>query len=201
MSTPVAFYRPGTTVLHRTPAAVKLVALLIVSVTVVVLHGPVPTASGAGLAVVAAVVARLPWRAAARASRSIVVIAVVAAALQWWWYDAATALETLVDLLALSLLALVLTLTTSVVALVDVLTRALRPLRPLGVDPDRVALAIMLAIGALPTMVVLARESRDAASARGLDRSVRAHVTPFVVRVVARAHETGDALAARGIDD
>ncbi len=43
-------------------------------------------------------------------------------------------------------------------------------------------------------------ETRDAARARGL-RSPRAYLSPFVVRVIARAHETGDALTARGIGD
>ena len=37
--------------------------------------------------------------------------------------------------------------------------------------------------------------------ARGLDRNPRAHLSPFVVRLVARAHESGDALHARGIGD
>ncbi len=47
----------------------------------------------------------------------------------------------------------------------------------------------------------LALETRDAARARGLGRHPRAYLTPFVIRVVARAHETGDALTARGLGD
>ena len=47
----------------------------------------------------------------------------------------------------------------------------------------------------------LALETRDAARARGLGRNPRVYLTPFVVRVVARAHEQGDALAARGLGD
>ena len=63
-----------------------------------------------------------------------------------------------------------------------------------------VALALGLAIQALPGTVALAVETRDAARARGV-RHPRAFLTPFVIRVVARAHETGDALHARGIGD
>jgi biotin transport system permease protein len=63
-----------------------------------------------------------------------------------------------------------------------------------------VALAFGLAIQALPATVALAIETRDAARARGV-RHPRAFLTPFVIRVVARAHETGDALHARGIGD
>ena len=76
----------------------------------------------------------------------------------------------------------------------------MRPFRRL-VDPERVALTITLAIGALPGTVALALETRDAARARGLSRHPRAYLTPFVIRVVARAHETGDALQARGLGD
>lgn len=198
---PTAVYRPGATVLHRTPVGVKLVALAVVSSTIVVLNGPAPTAFGALFALLAAVVGELPAGLAIRSLRPVLVIAGVAALLQWWWYDAATAAETGVDLLTLALVSLVLTVTTPVTAMIDTLVRGLRALRPLGVDPDRVALTIALAIGALPATVTLARETRSAAAARGLDRSLRAHVTPFVVRVVARAQLTGDALAARGIDD
>ena len=56
-------------------------------------------------------------------------------------------------------------------------------------------------IGALPGTLALALETRDAARARGLGRNPRVYLTPFVVRVVARAHEQGDALAARGLGD
>jgi len=56
-------------------------------------------------------------------------------------------------------------------------------------------------VRSVPDTVALAAETRAAAKARGLDRSPRAHLTPFVIRVVARAHQTGDALEARGLGD
>ena len=43
--------------------------------------------------------------------------------------------------------------------------------------------------------------TRDAARARGLERNPRAYLTPLVIRVVAHARATGDALHARGIGD
>ncbi len=131
----------------------------------------------------------------------ILVFAVFVAALQWWWYGRDKAIETLVDLVALALMAIVVSATTPVNAMLDALVRWLRPLRRLGVDPDRVALTFALAIQALPGTVALALETRDAARARGVERHPRALLTPFVMRVVARAHETGDALQARGIGE
>ncbi len=122
-------------------------------------------------------------------------------AFQWWIDGPAKAIETLVDLLALALAAIVVSATTSVNAMLDAIVRWVGPFRRVGVDPERVALTFSMAIGALPGTVTLALETRDAARARGLGRHPRAYVTPFVIRVVARAHETGDALHARGLGD
>jgi biotin transport system permease protein len=188
-------------VLHRVSPGPKLAFLAVISVVVVVLRGPVPTLAALLLAAVLALVARLPWRTLWRAGRSLLVVAVVAGLFQCWWYGLGKAAETFVDLLSLALLALVVTHTTSTNAMLDTLVRAMRPLRHVGIRPERVALAVSLAVGALPGTVALARETRDAARARGLERSPRAYVTPFVIRVVGRAYVTGDALAARGLDD
>ena len=77
--------------------------------------------------------------------------------------------------------------------------------RMLGLSRNAMAalplLLLPMAIGALPGTLALALETRDAARARGLGRNPRVYLTPFVVRVVARAHEQGDALAARGLGD
>ena len=54
---------------------------------------------------------------------------------------------------------------------------------------------------AVPMTLDLANQSRDAARARGLERSPRARLTPVAIRVVAHARATGDALHARGIGD
>jgi len=85
--------------------------------------------------------------------------------------------------------------------MVDTMTRALRPFRRLGVNPEAVALAFSLMLRAIPATVEIAEETRQAALARGLERSPRARLTPMVIRVVARARMTGEALHARGLVD
>ena len=67
--------------------------------------------------------------------------------------------------------------------------------------PEQVALAFSLALTAIPTVLALAQETHAAAKARGLERSPRAYLVPFVLRVVAHAQLTGEALQARGIGD
>ena len=77
-------------------------------------------------------------------------------------------------------------------------------LNALRAIPELVWAALMVfaaGLGPNAGTLALALETRDAARARGLGRHPRVYLTPFVVRVVARAHEQGDALAARGLGD
>lgn len=197
----VGLYRPGDTVLHRLPVGAKLLGLAVISVSIVVLRGPLLAVGFLALALVLALVGRLDLAATARALRAVLVIAVLVALLQWWLFTLPRAVESLLDLVSLALVALTLTVTTPTTEILDAVVRWIRPLRGVGIDPDRVALTISMAIQALPGTLTLAQETRDAARARGLGRSPRAYLTPFVIRVVARAHETGDALKARGLGD
>lgn len=196
----VGVYQPGTSVLHRLPVGVKLGGLAALSLAIVMVRSMPAAWVFLAIALGLALLARIPLGILARAARTVLLFAVFVGALQWWWYGRDKAIETFVDLVALSIAAVVVSATTAVNAMLDAFIRWITPLRPIGVDPERVALTIGLAIQALPGTVALAVETRDAARARGV-RHPRAYLSPFVVRVVARAHETGDALHARGIGD
>jgi biotin transport system permease protein len=93
------------------------------------------------------------------------------------------------------------TLTTRVVDLLDVFERVLGPFRRVGVDAERVALMLALAIRTVPVVAGLAEEVRDAQRARGIGASPRAFAVPFVVRSLRHADALGEALIARGLDD
>jgi biotin transport system permease protein len=194
-------YRPGTSLLHRAGAGVKLVGLLVFSTVLVAWRSPVTVlvalfvvvalyaAGGFGPRTLVAQVWPLRW------------IVVFLIPFQWWtagWRLAVAVVGTLV--LAVAGAGLV-SLTTRVTDLLDVITRLLRPARALGVDPDRVALLLALTIRAVPVIAATLQEARDARRARGLERSARALVTPVVVRTIRHADRVGDALAARGVDD
>jgi biotin transport system permease protein len=128
-------------------------------------------------------------------------LVVVLASFQWLtsgWANAVVVTGRLV--LAVALAALV-TLTTRVVDLLGFLEWLLGPLRRLGVDPERVALVLALAIRAVPVVAGLAGEVRDAQRARGLAASPRAYAVPLVVRTLRHADALGEALIARGLDD
>ncbi len=202
MSSPVlvGVYQPGSSLLHRLPVGVKLGGLALLSLTIVLVRSMPASLAFFALTIAIAVLGRVSVSTLARAGRGVLLIAVVVGAFQWWLTGYEKAIETLVDLIALALAAVVLSATTPINAMLDAIIRWLTPFRRLGVDPDRVALTFTLAIQALPGTIALAQETRDAARARGV-RTPRAFLSPFVIRVVARAHETGAALQARGIGD
>lgn len=197
----LGIHQPGDTFLHRRRAGTKLIALLLASIVVVVAKGPL-----SALLFVVLAAALLVWSGARlgvtlRAMRGLLVMAAVLGAWTAWQSGWPRSVEVVGDLVALVLLATTLTVTTPVDEVMDAVVHGLRPFRRLGVDPEAVGLAFSLMLRAIPSTLTLAGEARDAALARGLERSPRARLTPLVIRVVARARETGDALHARGIGD
>lgn len=201
MSDLLGAYRPGSSWLHRLPAGAKLAGLLVVSIVVMTVRGPV-----SGLVALVLAVGLVLWsgtrlRQLARTLRALVVVVVLLTAYLAWQGSWALAVERSTDLVALVLAATVLTATTSVDAMLDAITRLLGPWRRVGVRPERVALAFSLVLRSIPLTLQVARETRDAARARGLERDPRALLTPMVIRSVAQARATGDALHARGLGD
>ncbi len=197
----LGLHQPGTTWLHRLPAGAKLLGLLAASVVVVVLRGPVSGAAALAVAVVVAAWSGAGARPLVRSMRTVLLMATLLLAYTAWQRGWERAVEVTADLLALVLLATVLTVTTAIDEILDAITRGLGPLRRVGVDPERVALAFSLMIRAVPLTLDLAAETRDAARARGVERDPRARLVPLVIRSVARARATGEALDARGVGD
>ena len=200
-ATLLGIHQPGDTWLHRLPAGAKVLGLLVASIVVVVMDGPPTVAAELVLALAVLASARMGWRLLLRSLRGLALVVALLAPYLLWQNGWVRAVESVGDLVTLVLLATVLTVTTPVDEMLDTITRALRPLRHFGVDPDSVALAFSLMIRSIPTTIQIAEETRDAAVASGLKRDPRARLTPVVLRVVAHARATGDALHARGIHD
>ena len=198
---PLGLYHPGTTVIHRAPAGLKLAFLAVFAVAVVAVRGPASALAFLGVALLAQLVARIPWHRTTRGLVPALVTAALIGAYQWWARGWATAVEVSVDLVALVLLGAVVTATTRADTLLDALARLARPLRHVGLSPDVVALSVGLFLRTIPVLARMSLETRDAARARGLDREPRAILVPAAVRMVAHARATGDALAARGLGE
>ncbi|GIG35636.1 energy-coupling factor transporter transmembrane component T family protein [Cellulomonas pakistanensis] len=194
-------HRTARTPLDRVPVGAKLAGLALLGIAVVATRGVPASLALLGLAVVTAAVAALPPRPTARGMLPVLVTAVLAGAYQAWARGWGPAVEVVADLLTLVLAAAVVTATTPADRLLDALARAARPLRRVGVPPDLVALAVALVLRTVPEIARTVHEVRDAARARGAERDPRVWLTPAVLRLVGRARDLGEALAARGIVD
>ncbi len=194
-------YRPGTTLLHRMPVGPKLAAVAAWSILVVATRGPVVSPALGVVAIAIAVWSGLQLRRTLRTMRGFLLLMVLVAAFQTWQRGPDVAVTVVSSLLALLLVGLAFTATTAVDDLLGTVERIASPARFVGARPERIALAFALVLRALPAVLEVATQTRDAARARGLERSPRALLVPFAIRVVAHAYATGDALAARGLDD
>lgn len=197
----IGIYRPGSSVLHRCPAWVKLVLLSAGMTGLLVWSSPVAVGIAAGLVLGGYLVAGFGPGLLAAQVWPLRWIILLLSVFQWWARGPSTAFVAVGGLLVVVTAAALVTLTTRTEDLIKVITTLLRPLRRVGVNPDRVALAFALAIRAIPVLTQVLQEVTQARRARGLDHSLRALLVPVIVRAVRHATATGEALAARGLDD
>lgn len=201
MSTVIGLYRPGSSIVHALPAGLKLSALIVAGAASLLIRTPGQTAAALGTVLVGYLAARIPLREVLRSLRPMLWVIAPLLAFQGLvvgWSRASVIVGVIV---ALVLLANLVTFTTLTSDLVDVAVRACRPVRWVGVDPERVGLTLNVAIRAVPLVIELAAQCREAQHARGLSASPRAFAVPLVVGALRRADQLGDALAARGFDD
>jgi biotin transport system permease protein len=197
ISTPVT----GSTIVHRTRPGVKLLLLAVGMTVVFAVRTPIVVGAGAAVTVALTLLARIPWRALLRQLRPAFFFALTVGGLQAWSSGPVAGLVVGGSVLVAVAAAAVVTLTTRTQDLLDAIVTAAKPLRRVGVDPERVALTLALAVSSVPVVARLAADVRQARMARGAERSLRALAVPLVIRTVRHADRLGEALAARGVDD
>lgn len=185
--------------LHRAPAGWKLIGLLVAGIGCVVLDQVWQAALA--LIVVSACyrLAHIPLRSALAQLRPLLWIVGGVAVFHLVVTGWRSALMAVGVIATLVLLAGLVTLTTRTSDMVEAVVRAARPLRRIGVDPDRLGLLLALSIRAVPVVVGLAGQIRDAQRARGLAMSPRAFAVPLIVRALRHTDALADALVARGL--
>ncbi|MFV0460600.1 MAG: energy-coupling factor transporter transmembrane component T family protein [Actinomycetales bacterium] len=199
--TVVGLYRPGSSVLHRARPGVKLAALLVLTSALVLWRTPPMLAAGACVVVVGYLMAGFGPRVLASQVwplRWILLVLIPFQVITAGWTGAVVIVGTLVVCVAGAAL---LTLTTPVARLIDTFTWLAGPARVVGLKPERFGLAAALVVRSIPALLDIVATVRDARRARGAQRSPRALLVPVVVRTVRYAHDTADALAARGLDE
>ena len=194
-------YLPRDSPVHRAPAGLKLAVLAVALLLLALLPAPASVAAGGAGVVAVAALARVGARPLVAQVRPVLWLLVPVAALQLWLSGPARALEVAGGVLVAVAAAGLVTLTTRTEALLDALVAGLRPLHRAGVDPERVALLLALAVRSVPVIAGIAGEVQQARAARGAERSLRAFAVPFVIRSLRHADRLGEALEARGVDD
>src|SRR3712207_1728935 len=182
----MALYVPRASIVHRTPAGWKLLALVGLSVLLFAVPTlPVVAGTLAGVLLTGLVVAQLPVTTLARQARAVLWWLVAIFAMHAVLTDVWTGTLTVVRLLALVLAAAVVTATTRVSAMVAVVERICGPLRWVGVRPARIGLVIAMALRFIPLLVERADRIREAQAARGGSarglRGIRTTVVPLLV--------------------
>ncbi|MBX0299570.1 energy-coupling factor transporter transmembrane protein EcfT [Cryobacterium sp. 1639] len=201
----IGLYRPGTSLLHRAPALLKLGLLAVAMVVVGLVADPLVLAGELVVVVALYAVAGIPPPAAWPQIGPILWILVFAVPVQVLVAGGSVEGWTTAGLMAGRLLvavalAALFTLTTTVTAVLEAFQLLLRPFRR-WVDADRVGLLVALAIRCIPLVAEIVHEVLDARRARGAQGSLVALAVPVVVRSLYAADAIGEALAARGLDD
>ncbi len=186
--------------LHRLPAGAKLVMLFAAGAGVFMVSNPLWLLPVLGAVGGLFVVARVPVRAALRQLRPaailIAIIFLVHGAFTSWGLGFLVVLRFAI----LLLLAVLVTFTTRVSEMIETLERALAPLAPLGVNPEKVSLSLSLALRFIPLLFDRFVEIREAQRARGLDRNIVALLMPLMVKTLKMADDLTEAIEARGYD-
>ncbi|GAB3708109.1 energy-coupling factor transporter transmembrane component T family protein [Mariniluteicoccus flavus] len=192
---------PGDSVWHRSPVGAKMLLVLAVSLVPLVARTLAVSLVLWGIVALLLLATRVPVRTAFPIPRGLVVVLAVLFACQLWWATWVEGAVIVANVVLCLWASRILTLTSTAPALLDAMVAAVRPLRVVGVDPERVGLAAALMLRSVPHLMGSFADVRDAARARGIERNVLAQVTPVVVGAVAYAQATGEALAARGLGE
>lgn len=186
--------------LHRVPAGFKLAGLALFSLLLLpvddwrILAGV--------LAVVLAIYAGFGRAGFARLAllRPLVPLLVIVGGVQalssGWHAGAVVSLR----LLAMLLLADLVSMTTTMTALMDVLAPFFNLLRPLGVNPRKMALAVALVLRFVPVLLTRWRAREEAWKARTHRRVPVRLVAVFLADILQLADRVAESLDARGFD-
>ncbi|MFJ4651732.1 energy-coupling factor transporter transmembrane component T family protein [Nocardia sp. NPDC088792] len=195
----LSLYHDARTPVHSVPAGAKLLVLAVTGTALFFLPSIAWLAVALAVVIGLYAVARIPWRVTGRQLLGLapfLVLIMLAQVLFTSWQSAIVVGE---RLLTLVLLANLVTLTTRTTAMIDTVERALAPLRPLGVRPERVGLLVAMTIRFIPVIREQAELVRAAQRARGIERST-VFLVPLLIRTLRMADGVGEALDARGLD-
>lgn len=193
-------YRPGNSFLHRMRPGAKLLALAGAGTAIFLLPG-LPAIFAVLLGVLALYAATGLGLAAAWAQlRPVLVVFGILFAAQVFIAGWLTGVFFIARFSVLLMLAGLLTLTTRVSDMVAAMEKGFEILRPVGLNPAKISLALALALRFIPVLAQITAEVREAQRVRGLDGSIIAIAIPVIVRTLRMSDAIADAIEARGFN-
>jgi len=196
----IGLYHPGHSPLHRLSAGTKVTGLLVASLALFLTPSvwfafwSVPVAFAVYLSTGA------PFRRLMAQLRGPAILLGLVLAFHLLFGSVADGLLAVARFATLILLASAVTLSTRISEMAELVEWGLQPLRPVGVNPEKVGLAIALAIRFVPLIAEEFRHIREAQAARGLAANPLALIVPLVIRTLKSADELADAIEARGYE-
>lgn len=194
----ITSYLHGDSLLHRIPAAVKLVGLCVATFLLFPIGDPL------ALAVILAGSLSLYLFVGVRAFAKLKALRMLAFFLLFILAfhvvagTFASGVAAVLRLLALILLATLVSLTTRMDDMLDVLLVAAKPLDKIGISGRRLALAVAMVIRFTPVLIGLGSRLSEAYRARsGRNGGVRL-TAPFALLAMKTADHVSEALTARG---
>lgn len=193
-------YQPLETPVHRTPLGIKALSLLLLTALLTLTSQWSIAAAVLVIVIALGTLAQIPAMTWVRALRSLAWL--LGFLLLYYWYTGTLArgTDTLLGLLSLLFASKVLLWSTPLPVIIDGFIWLCAPLRYIGGSPQRIGLALALMIRSIPAIIDSWSALHESVTARGLKVSRFRLFIPLVISTVAYAHDTGDALAARGLD-
>ena len=193
----LGLYIHADSFIHRLPAGIKVMSLVGTGTAIFLVSDWRLLVLSLAAVVLLYVPARVPWHTIFPQMRSaiwlLILIFVVQVLIDTWM----TGLIVILRFATLILLASLVTLTTRVSDMIEALETGLQPLTRVGVNPEKISLALSMAIRFIPVISEITSEVRNAQRVRGLDRSIIAIAVPVIVRTLKMADDIADAIEAR----
>lgn len=193
-------YQPLNTPVHRAPLWSKGSFILLLG-----LYLAATSHWGFGLAALTLVLAlgalaEIPWRSWGKALLSLFWLLLILTAYYLVSNKIAAGADVILTLLTMIAASRVLLWSTPLPVLIDGFIWLCTPLKWVGGSPERVGLALALMVRSIPVIMDSWNLIQAAVAARGIKVAPFRLFIPLVIATVAYAQETGDALAARGLD-
>lgn len=190
---------PVETWAHRVPAGAKLAAMALATTGLFALDAPAALAAALALTVALHLTGGLRFAVAGLwLLRPLWPFILIVGVWHLWTGDIAGGATVLLRMVTAVALANFVTMTTRLSDMLAVIERLARPLRPLGLSPRRLAIAVALVIRFIPVMLDRLEQIGASWRARSPRRPRWRVLVPATLAALDDADRTAEALRARG---